>query len=187
MNLTRTGQIWSTFADRLRSFISSKVHDKDVTEDILQEVFIRIHEKVDTLRDNEKLTSWIYQIARNLIADHFRKNKQASAVSDNEEDEQMENEPDFRIMETAVNDMIGMLDELPGHYCDALCKTEIGGMSQAEYARQAGIPYSSVKTRVQRSRKMLRDMLMQCCHYQFDKYGTVLNISPNACCCCNHN
>jgi RNA polymerase sigma-70 factor (ECF subfamily) len=186
MNLTRTGLIWSKFSDRLRTFIVSKVHDKDVAEDILQEVFVRIHEKFDTLRDNEKLTSWIYQIARNLIADHFRKNKQSSAISGNEEDEK-NSEPDLIIMETAVNDMIGMLDELPEHYCDALCKTEIQGMSQAEYARQAGIPYSSVKTRVQRSRKMLRDMLMQCCHYQFDKYGTVLNISPKTCCCCNHN
>jgi RNA polymerase sigma-70 factor (ECF subfamily) len=184
MNLTRTGLIWSRFAEKLRTFIASKIHDKDVTEDILQEVFVRIHEKVDTLRDNEKLTSWIYQIARNLIADHFRKNTPVSAISGMEED--VKDEPDMIIMETAVNDMIGMLDELPGHYCDALCKTEIQGMSQAEYARQAGIPYSSVKTRVQRSRKMLRDMLMQCCHYQFDKYGTVLNISPNACCCCNH-
>ena len=54
-----------------------------------------------------------------------------------------------------------------------------------EYAVKAGISYSGAKSRVQRARIMLKDMLMQCCHYQFDKYGTVFDIQQKCRCCCD--
>lgn len=182
--MTDTGEIWLTFSNNLRAFVLHKVADIAVAEDILQELFERIHLKIDTLRDKDKLKPWLYQIARNLIADHYRR---TNRINDNvqAEIEIMHPEENEDIMDTAVKDMIGMMDKLPPEYCEALCLTEIEGMSQAEYARKAGIPYSSAKSRVQRSRKLLRDMLMRCCHYQYDKYGTVLSITPKHCCCCN--
>jgi RNA polymerase sigma-70 factor (ECF subfamily) len=65
--------------------------------------------------------------------------------------------------------------------------TELGGMSQKAYAEKIGISYSVAKARVQRAKIMLKDMLMKCCHYQFDKYGTVIGIYPVNCCCCPHD
>jgi len=79
-----------------------------------------------------------------------------------------------------------MMDNLPQKYCEALCLTELGAMSQKAYAENAGISYSGAKARVQRAKKMLKDMLMKCCHYQFDKYGTVIGIYPADCCCCTN-
>ncbi len=90
-------------------------------------------------------------------------------------------------MDEAVQDMIGMMNDLPPEYCEALCLTELEGLSQKEYAEKIGIPYSSAKSRVQRSRILLKDMLMRCCHYEFDKYGTILSISQNCCCCSPKN
>jgi len=179
-----TASIWKDLHDKLRSFIYGKVPDKAVADDILQEVFIRIHLKIDTLKDESKLVPWVYQIVRNQLSDYFRSTKKQAnmriAVSEEEE-----NQNDLSAMEKAVRDMIHTMNDLPPEYCEALCMTELEGLSQAEYAERLGIPYSSAKSRVQRSRKLLRDMLMKCCHYQFDKYGTVLSISPNRCCCCN--
>jgi RNA polymerase sigma-70 factor (ECF subfamily) len=175
--------IWKEFESKLRSFIYSKIRDKVITEDILQDVFLKIHLNIGSLRDESKIRPWLYQITRNRIADHYRQNK--SVVHDTpglaEPDEQ---EADNRIMGEAIQDMIGMMGDLPPEYCEALCLTELEGLSQKEYAERLGIPYSSAKSRVQRSRKLLRDMLLKCCHYEFDKYGTVLTISKN-CCCCN--
>jgi len=175
--------IWLRFADKLKAFIVASVHDKALADDILQEVFIKIHAHIDKLSDETKIQPWIYQIARNAIADHFRaQNKQkAGLVNWAEEDQTPASD---NLMHEAVSDMIKMMDELPPENCEALCLTELEGLSQKAYAEKAGINYSTAKSRVQRSRKMLRDMLMQCCHYQFDKYGTVLHISPVKCCCC---
>jgi RNA polymerase sigma-70 factor (ECF subfamily) len=114
--------------------------------------------------------------------DYYRRNKTAIPLPVLAEQE--EDETDNEVMDEAMQDMISMMNDLPPEYCEALCLTELDGLSQKEYADRIGIPYSSAKSRVQRSRKLLRDMLLRCCHYEFDKYGTVLSISAN-CCCCN--
>lgn len=177
----RTGQIWQIFHKDMKAFILSRIHDEEAANDILQEAFIRIHRKIDTLKDDAKLKPWIFQITRNLIIDHYRKVRNTENEDSLLEDPVEYQESDF--MSEAVDDMIHMMDELPAEYCDALCLTEIEGISHKEYAERAGISYTLAKTRVHRARKMLKDMLMKCCHYQFDKYGTVLDISPSCCCC----
>jgi RNA polymerase sigma-70 factor (ECF subfamily) len=76
------------------------------------------------------------------------------------------------------------MNGLPTEYCEALCLTEIDGVTQKEYAEKKGLSYSGAKSRVQRARMMLKDMLLECCHYHFDKYGTVFDIQPKCCHCC---
>lgn len=195
-------EIWQKFENRLRAFTMSKVNDKSVTDDIMQELFIRIHANIDRVKDETKIQSWIYQICRNLIIDHFRNRERAMwmAESVNPDQEQKDRpltpedvirlNPTLEtgsddIMAEAIADMVKMMDNLPPEYCEALCLTELGKMNQKEYADRVGISYSGAKSRVQRARRMLKDMLMNCCHYEFDKYGTVLNIYPAGCCCCH--
>lgn len=214
-------EIWQKFENRLRAFTMSKVNDKTVTDDIMQELFIRIHANIDRVKDETRIQSWIYQVCRNLIIDHFRNRDRVVRIADpniqepeeknhdtnlqgrlsvnpDQEDEEpllvpegdirlnpsLETESD-EIMAEAIADMVKMMDNLPPEYCEALCLTELGKMNQKEYADRVGISYSGAKSRVQRARKMLKDMLMKCCHYEFDKYGTVINIYPAGCCCCH--
>lgn len=169
---------------KLRSFILSKVHDPETAGDILQETFLRIHSKADTIRDDAKIHTWIYQVVRNLIADHFRKSR-TTALADEHGEINPNEDPDDDFMEEAISDMISMMENMPAEYCEALCLTELEGLSQKEYSVRAGISYSGAKSRVQRGRAMLKDMLMRCCHYEFDKFGTVLDITPYTCCCCH--
>jgi RNA polymerase sigma-70 factor (ECF subfamily) len=174
--------IWIMFGDRLKSFILSKISDEMAAEDILQEVFIKIHSNIDSLKDDSKIQSWIFQITRNAIIDHLRtikKTNQDLPIADEVEED---NSSEF--MADTLKDMVKKMEELPAEDCEALCLTELGGMSQKDYAKKAGISYSGAKSRVQRAKIKLRDLLMKCCHYQFDKYGTVIGISPAGCCCC---
>lgn len=175
---------WNHLVDKLRAFILSKVHDQHIANDILQEAFIRIHAHIDQLRDETKIQSWMYQITRNLIVDHFRAKKKEVAGIDHDLELPLE-EPEDNFMATALEDMAKMMKELPHEHCEALCLTELGGMSQKAYAEKLGISYTAAKSRVQRARKLLKDSLMRCCHYQFDKYGTVIGIYPVHCCCCS--
>nr|NQU94206.1 RNA polymerase sigma factor SigZ [Bacteroidota bacterium] len=175
--------LWLQFQDKLKAFILSKIPDESVVDDILQDVFIRIHTNIDKLNDDTKIQSWIYQITRNLIADHFRAiNKEGRKLPYLFENVEASSD-DF--MTEALQDMVKMMDDLPPEYCEAICLTELGGMSQKAYAEKIGLSYSGAKSRVQRARLMLKDNLMKCCHYQFDIYGTVIDIHPENCCCCN--
>lgn len=177
--------IWVNLNGKLYSFILGKVNDKSVAEDILHDLYIRIHASIDTLKDDTKIQSWIYQIARNLIIDYYRSIQKQSLVQPQLLTERSDEYPDNDYMSEAIEDMIKMMSNLPSEYCEALCLTEIQGMSQKAYSKKIGISYSGAKSRVQRAREMLKDMLMKCCHYEFDKYGTVIGIFPAYCCCCH--
>jgi RNA polymerase sigma-70 factor (ECF subfamily) len=175
--------VWNEFGSGLKSFILSKVKNEADASDILQDTYLKIHDNIDTLKDTTRIKAWIYQITRNLIIDYFRANYQKRPVPSDFSDLPARSASD-RLMDIAIRDMIGMMDELSPEYCEALCFTEIEGMSQKEYAEKRGLSYSGAKSRVQRARVMLKDLLLQCCHYQFDIYGTVIEIQPK-CCCCN--
>ncbi|HEX2976862.1 MAG TPA: sigma-70 family RNA polymerase sigma factor [Bacteroidales bacterium] len=175
-------RIWNNFSNNLRMFIFSKVKDESDTEDILHELYLKLHDNIDKIR-NDSVKAWLYRVALNLVADHFR-HHQADFNLKMAASELYSKGEVSRIMDTAIMDMISMMDNLPPEYCEALCLTEIEGISQKEYAERTGLSYSGAKSRVQRARLMLKDMMLKCCHYEFDHYGTVYGIQPKCCCCC---
>ena len=67
-----TKEIWKHYSKDLKRLIVSKVHEKTLADDILQDTFIKIHTKLHTLNNVTKLKSWIFTIARNSIMDHFK-------------------------------------------------------------------------------------------------------------------
>src|SRR5215203_7546113 len=67
-----TQQIWSEFSDRLRTFIARRVDSEADADDILQDVFLRIHRRAGTVKRHERLVSWLFQVTRNAIIDYYR-------------------------------------------------------------------------------------------------------------------
>ncbi len=65
--------IWRQVHDGLRAFIANRVSSEAEVEDILQEVFLRMHRRLDGLKDPERLVAWVYQITRHVVVDHYRK------------------------------------------------------------------------------------------------------------------
>ncbi len=173
--------IWKELHCKLKYFIRSRVSDEFNADEILQEVFIKVHNKIDSLKDKEKIHSWVYQITRNTIIDFYRKQKKSVELSDQEFVEH-EFEPDPN--KEFQKDILDTIKKLPGKYRDALIKTEYEGLTQKELAEELGISLPGAKSRVQRARNMLRDILMQCCHIEFDQYGTIIDYHPHTCCCC---
>ena len=57
--------IWEQIHDGLRAFIAKRVRNETETEDLLQEVFLRVHQNVESLQEPERMVSWVFQITRN--------------------------------------------------------------------------------------------------------------------------
>ena len=179
--------LWNQYSRRLGTFIRSRVEDDAEAEDILQEVFIRIHRNLCCQADRDKPESWIYQIARNLIIDHYRKRRTWVELPEN-----LPSDPDWGEWVNLEDDpeaklalsLREMIDELPEPYSQALILTEYQGLSQKQLAERLGISLSGAKSRVQRAREKLRDMLLNCCHFELDRRGRVLDYYQR-CCCCN--
>lgn len=177
---TTTEHIWNEFHSKLFQFIKKRVKDRDTANDILQDIFIKIHLKLNTLTDEHKLSSWVYQITRNSILDHFKKQKpQAelpSALSELTEEKTFNAE--------LSNCLKPIIDQLPENYKDAILQTELGHLSQKEYAKQLGISYSGAKSRVQRAKQQLHTLFNECCTIHSDKYGNIMEHVCNKDCGC---
>jgi RNA polymerase sigma-70 factor (ECF subfamily) len=173
--------VWNQFCDQLCSFVRARAPNEDTAEDILQEVFIRIHTKGDTLRNADKLQSWVFQIARNALIDYYRSRRTTVELPQTlgfwEEDYE-----DDLAAELAA-DVREMVETLPEPYREALMLTAYEGLSQKELAKRLGLSYSGAKSRVQRARESVRDMLMACCHFELDRRGTVIDYYEHCCCC----
>lgn len=149
-----TEEIWIEFGDRLRRFIYSKVSDRDIVNDIIQDVFYKIHSNIHNLKNNSKLTSWLFQVARNAIIDYFREEKKATELLKNM------NQEDTYVKKTSTEIlkycMTFFLSRLPEKYEEAIIFTEFKGNSQIELAKKESISVSAAKSRVQRAKKQLK-------------------------------
>jgi RNA polymerase sigma-70 factor (ECF subfamily) len=175
-----TESIWGEFHSQLYAFIRRRVRDDALAEDLLQQVFLRIHMRIETLRDDTKLNAWIYQIARNVIADHYR----AQSASTPLDDEIPEPESDTDDLADRLAPSIrNFVNALPDMYRNAFLFTEVHGKSQVELAQRLGISVSGAKSRVQRARAQVKQMLLDCCHFEFDRLGGVVNYYPRVDCC----
>ena len=166
-------QIWKEYHTVLHRFIQSRVGDMAATDDILQEVFIKIYSRIDTLKENSKIQSWIYQITRNAIIDYFRARKKTEELSEDFPAPGIDETEKAR--QEIATCLLPMIQNLPEIYRQALMLSEIELLTQKQFAEKQGISLSGAKSRVQRGRTMLKDMLLECCHFEHDHKGKVID------------
>ncbi len=167
--------IWAEFAAKLGRFIRARVADPATAEDILQDVFLKIQSRLDQLKDPARLQSWLYLITRNAIVDHYRRHRETVEVAESLPAEPPQDDAEMNELKAAFRRMIY---SLPEPYRDALVLTELEGLTQKELAARLGISLSGAKSRVQRGRDQLKQMLLDCCHLEFDRRGGIIDCKP---------
>ena len=174
-------QLWEAFSAPLQRFILRRVSDPYSAEDILQDVFLKIHTRIDTLHQQDRVAAWVYQIARNTIADYYRAQRPSSNLS--EALVAPDDMPEEDVVRELLPCVAAMVDALPGAYREALRLTEYEGLSQKELSERLGISFSGAKSRVQRARGKIKQHLLDCCHFQFDHAGRIIDYQPHCACC----
>ena len=180
---TKTEQIWEAFHVPLSQFIRRRVSNECVAEDLLQDVFLKIHLHVETLKDVKQLENWLYQIARNTIIDYYRTTKPVVALDTADVLDLPEDLPADDIITELLPSIRAMISNLPPHDRQALILTEYQGLSQKELGARLGISCSGAKSRVQRAREKLKQQLLECCHFELDRRGGIINYQPRCQCC----
>ena len=137
-----------------------------ITEDILQDTFIKIHTKLHTLKDMSKIKPWIFSVARYTLLDYFKASKNTFQIAD------LEVEEDSEIKEHSEQDCLrGIVKNLPKKYRDPLFLSDIKGLKQQEVAKQLKLPLSTVKSQIQRARKQIAQGFMDCCGFVMNEEG----------------
>jgi RNA polymerase sigma-70 factor (ECF subfamily) len=166
-----TAAIWMHLSSDLRRFIRSRVPDDHVADDLLQETFMRVHRNIGTLQEAERLAAWVYQIARNVVHDHHRKATNSTVTLADAENVSDDNEP--RKGCGSITWLNEMIQSLPDGYRQAVQMAEIEEQSQQEVADRLRLSLSGAKSRIQRGRAMLKDVLERCCSFEIGGRGRV--------------
>jgi RNA polymerase sigma-70 factor, ECF subfamily len=130
---------------------------------------VKIHRKLPTLRGGERVEAWVWRITRNALVDHFRRTHPSEPLPA-ELTSNSEPELDAPDLSPCVRRFVG---ELPPDYREAW-----KGLTQQEMAKQLGLSISGAKSRVQRARVQLKEMLLDCCRFELDRRGNVVEMQP---------
>ncbi len=155
-------EVYEQHYDRVRNFILASVKNRWVADDLVQETFLRVLQNLSKVRDQAKLSSWIFRIAANLCQDYFRSTtRRLVPIEDNPAGElpaesSLEKEVEKYQTSLLVQDLIKLLPE-PMRQVIYLC--DIKEESQQEVAATLDISLENVKVRLHRARKQLKAIL----------------------------
>ena len=180
MTLNAT-ELWTQLHERLLSFIRRRVRNQSDAEDILQEVFARVHANIGSLVNRQRVQSWVYQITRHAIVDYYRTKEQVAEVDLAPE---VVEDDDSGAEQELARCIQPLLTALPRESREAVALTELEGLTQRAAAERVGLSLSGMKSRVQRGREQLRQRLLECCHIEFDRRGRVVDYEAGECSVC---
>jgi RNA polymerase sigma-70 factor, ECF subfamily len=176
--------LWLKFHKALLNYIRKNISNPEDAKDLLQNVFLKIHTHIHRLKEKEKVTSWIYQITRNTIIDTFRSNGKKKIESlpllDGKTGMTLDDHEESWKKEIGLL-LIEMLEELPEKYRSVLKWYEFENLTHKEIAMRLGISVSGSKTRVQRSREKLKELLLCGCRREVEGKESKSENLPQPC------
>jgi len=157
-------EIWKKYESELNAFVLSKVKDKDIQKDIMQEVAIKIFSSLKF--QNKHLRGWLYSLTKNTINDYYRKvNRVFPQIDIDEKDEE------YILLEC----LFPMMERLTDEEQDTLHLTQIQQFSLKEVAKQKKLSDTAMKSRIFRAKKSLAKELFSCCDYERNSKGEIID------------
>lgn len=183
-----TAQIWTRFRDGLLAFLTRRLPSRADAEDVLQDVFVRIHEGAGRLHHPDRVQAWVFGIARRAVADFYRaRGRRPDGLPTDGADEPSVAPVSVSITphrgahdvhDEVLSWLIPMVEALPDTYREAVRLADIEGLTQQAVADRLGLSLSGAKSRVQRGRAMLGEFLRACCEVEFGPDGRAVEYRP---------
>ena len=162
--------LFNRHKDRVFAFIMSKVKDRELTEDIFQDTFIKVVSSLQKGKYNEegKFLPWMMRIAHNLIIDHFRKTSKMRKIRPTEEfdifnilDDGSKSQEEVMIQKQIYNDLRLLIEELPLDQKEVLKLRYFEEMSFKKISEITGVSINTALGRMRYSLINLRKLAEQ--------------------------
>jgi RNA polymerase sigma-70 factor (ECF subfamily) len=171
---------WKELERHLRPYLARRVASAADIDDLLQDIFVRLHQSLATLRDEDRFGAWVYRVAHSAIVDRARTNARAPLHFTT--DQTLEFGGAHEIEDPLRSDLEEcvalFVSRLSSPYREAVTLTELEGLTQKDAAEMLGVSLSGMKSRVQRGREKIRQMFEECCQISVDCRGRVIECEP---------
>lgn len=155
---------WAAVVEHVRRLVRARVGAADA-DDVAQEAIVRIARGLAQVRDDGALLGWASAVVRGTVADFHRARQ--GVVEAAELEAPSGDDPSAL---TAIEPFLeAFLALVPEPYREAVRLVDLAGRQQVEVAKTLGIPLSTMKSRVQRGRAMLREQIERCCEVRLDR------------------
>jgi len=168
---------WRDIEARLRPYIARRVASAAEVDDLVQDILVRVHKGLATLRDDESFGGWVYRIAARALADAAKAHARDPIARGAEIADLVGGDGDEAAdLQLELGECVALfVARLPSPYREAITLTELQGLTQKEAAEMLGTSLSGMKSRVQRGREKIRGMFEQCCEISVDCRGRVVD------------
>lgn len=174
--------IFNTYQKPIYNYVLRMVRDKDIAEELSQDIFIKAYNNLSSFRGNSKISTWIYQIATNTCLDFFRTSQYKNSKSTDQlyQDiftQEIQSDDISKIlsleeslikseMTECIRDYI---ESLPGDYRTVIILHDLEGFKNREIAGILNCSLDNVKIRLHRARKRLQTILASNCDFYRDE------------------
>lgn len=166
---------WREIEARLKPYVARRVPSAAEVDDVVQEILVRVHQGLTSLRDGESFGGWVYRIAGRTIADAARARSRAPIPAENVGEAAGPTDDDETDLQLELGECVALfVARLPSPYREAITLTELQGLTQKDAAEMLGVSPSGMKSRVQRGREKIREMFEECCKISVDGRGRVV-------------
>ncbi|MBT7609437.1 MAG: RNA polymerase sigma factor [Bacteriovoracaceae bacterium] len=145
--------VYEVYSKELYRHLYFLTGNKELSEDLLQNTFIRVFQKLDQLKDSHKLRSWIYQIARNLYFDHLKSGYEST--KDILDDDVPSLDSSSKAQAESVHDLNFILNQLSPDDREIILLVEMEGMTVSEVSDITRDSSAAIKSRLLRARKKI--------------------------------
>lgn len=156
---------------RIYNFLFKYTRDPQVTEDLVQETFLRVYRSRHAYRRIAKFTTWLYTIAGNLARTEYRKRRRVSVVSlhssNGVSDFELEVPDESQVPDVQADLALRhervqrAMDHLPDIFREVVVLRGVQDLTYGEIHEITGIPLGTIKSRIHRGRSLLERMLSE--------------------------
>jgi len=161
--------VFQQYEQELLSFINKRLKEKSYSNDVLNDVLLKVYHNCEKLPKLKNNRAWLYQITRNALYDYFREQQKRNQLE--EKYPYQDEAPDEELYQLLAPLLPSMIRMLPKQYAEPLHMSDIDEIPQQQIAEKLGISLSGAKSRIQRGRAKLRALFFECCYLELDHRG----------------
>ncbi len=175
---------WELHESELHHWLLRQLGNQSDAADALHDVFLKAVSKGVTFCEIDNPRAWLFQVARNYLADVYRKTRNFTELADIPDTEfTHENKTENTAVDELAECLPRLLTELVFEDSDIIRRCDIEGMQLQQYADENHLTLPATKSRIQRARKRLREQMIQKCQVTMDEQGAVCCFISRSSCC----